>query len=237
MKVGALPSLNLPGKGIASSKSSHTITRPTWSIQKREEHLESATLSPPPLSYIYKDFQDFKDRIIKLSLNDLWQFELSENLVIAPFKSTNHVLPKFEVFTDNTLTFSLRVYGWMLSQNHELYSKFNKSFHNVNFSNFAAYVRQFILCKCISTPDPEKLLTCQKHVSPKFFNYRKYLEASFKTNVHQDELFRSNSCAILFDQNFSTSCSSCHSHCIKLTSEANRKQANLDKPAKLYDPV
>ena len=33
------------------------------------------------------------------------------------------------------------------------------------------------------------------------------------------------------------SCSSCHSHCIKLTSEANRKQANLDKPAKLYAPV
>ena len=81
--------------------------------------------------------------------------------MIATFKSTNHVLPKFEVFIDNTLTFSLRVYGWMLSQNHELYSKFNKSFHNVTFS----YVRQFILCKGISTPDPEKLLNCQKTCS------------------------------------------------------------------------
>ena len=81
------------------------------------------------------------------------------------------------------------------------------------------------------------MLNCQKHVSPKFFNYHKYLEATFKPNVHQDEFFRSNSCAILFNQNFSTSCSSCHSHCIKLTSEANRKQANLDKPAKLYAPV
>ena len=77
LKDGALSSLVLPGKSIASSKSSHTITRPTSSIQKREEHLESATLSPPPPSYIYKDCQDFKDRIIKLSLNDLWQFELS----------------------------------------------------------------------------------------------------------------------------------------------------------------
>ena len=229
--------LVLTYRKFASSKSSHTITRPTSSIQKREEHLESATLSPPPPSYIYKDFKDFKDRIIKLSLNDLWKFELSENLVIATFKSINHVLPKFEVFIDNTLTFSLRVYGWMLPQNHELYSKFNESFHNVTFSNFAAYVRQFILCKGISTPNPEKLLNCQKHVSPNFFNYHKYLEASFKPNVHQDEFFRSNSCAILFNQNFSTSCSSCHSHCIKLTSEANRKQANLDKPAKLYAPV
>ena len=62
LKDGALPSLNLPGKSIASSKSSHTITRPTSSIQKREEHLESATLSPPPPSYIYKDFQDFQDQ-------------------------------------------------------------------------------------------------------------------------------------------------------------------------------
>ena len=87
--------------------------------------------------------------------------------MIATLKSTNHVLPEFEVFIDNTLTFSLRVYGWMLPQNHELYSKFNKSFH-VTFSNFAAYVRQFILCKGISTPDPVKLLNCQKHIMLKF---------------------------------------------------------------------
>ena len=60
LKDGALPSLNLPGKSIASSKSSHTITRPTSSIQKREDHLEFSTLSPPPPSYIYKDFQVLK---------------------------------------------------------------------------------------------------------------------------------------------------------------------------------
>ena len=52
----------------------------------------------------------------------------------------------------------------MLPQNHELYQKFNKSFHNVTFSNFAAYVRQYIFCKGISTPD--KLLNFQKHVMP-----------------------------------------------------------------------
>ena len=73
----------------------------------------------------------------------------------ATLKSTNHVLPKFEVFIDNTLTFSLRVYGWMLPENNELYSKFNKSFHDATFSNFAAHVRQYILCKGISIPDPE----------------------------------------------------------------------------------
>ena len=72
---------------------------------------------------------------------------------------------------------------------------------------------------------------------PKCFNNHKYLESSFKTKVHQDEFFRSNSCEILFNQNFSTSCSACHSLCIKLTPEANRKKANLDQPAKLYAPV
>ena len=82
-------------------------------VLHRQFRREKNISSPTP-RYIYKDFKDFKDRIIKLSLNDLWQFELSENLVIATFKSTNHVLPKFEVFIDNTLTFSLRIYGWML---------------------------------------------------------------------------------------------------------------------------
>ena len=197
-----LKSVNLPKKSIDSSKSSHTITRPTSSIQKIEEHLEFSTLSPPTPSYIYTDFQDFQNRIIKLSLNDLWQFKLSENLVISTLRSTNHILPKFEVFIDNAWTFSLRVYGWMLPQNHELYSKFNKSFHNVTFTNFASFVRQFIICKGISIPDSEKLLNCQKHVKPKCLIYHKYLEASFKTKVHQDEFFRSNSCAILFNQTF-----------------------------------
>ena len=42
LKDGALSSLSLPEKSIASSKSSHAITRPTSSFQKREEHLESA---------------------------------------------------------------------------------------------------------------------------------------------------------------------------------------------------
>ena len=195
LKHGALPILNLPEKSIASSKSSYNITRPTSSIQKREEHLEFSTFAPPSPSF--QDFQDFKNRFIKLSLNDLWQFELSENLVIATLKSTDHVLTKFEVYIDNTLTFSLRVYGWMLPQNHELYSEFNKSFHNVTYSNFAAYVRQFILCKGILTPDPEKLMNCQKHVMPKIFNYHKYLESFFKKKVHQDDFFRPNSCEII----------------------------------------
>ena len=67
LKDGALPSLNLPKKRIASSKSSHTINRPTSSIQKRGERLEFSTLSAPTPSYIYKDFKDFKDRIFKFS--------------------------------------------------------------------------------------------------------------------------------------------------------------------------
>ena len=50
LKDGALPSLNLPKNSIASSKSSHIITRPTASIQKREDHLEFSTLSPSPPS-------------------------------------------------------------------------------------------------------------------------------------------------------------------------------------------
>ena len=92
LKDGALPSLNLSDKSIASSKSSHTITRPTLSIQRREEHLEFSTISPPPPSYIYKDFQDFKNRIIKLAQIATDHLEISENLVIATLKSTKSCL-------------------------------------------------------------------------------------------------------------------------------------------------
>ena len=94
LKDGILPSLNLPKKVFLHCTPLLGLHRQF----RREKNILNFPL------FLHHHL------VIKLSLNDLLQFELSKNLVIATLKSTNHVLPKFEVFIDNTLTFSLR---WM----------------------------------------------------------------------------------------------------------------------------
>ena len=94
----------------------------------------------------------------KLSLGNIWKVEVTENLVYASFQSTNHILPKFDIFVDERLYFSVRVYGWMLPDNHEIYSMHSRSFMNVTFSNVTLSLGQLHLCNGMQTPDPGKAM-------------------------------------------------------------------------------
>ena len=58
----------------------------------------------------------------------------------------------------------LFVFGWMLMDGHELYTKYQRSFLNVTFSKFIVDLAQ--LCNGIQTPDPVKALDFQKHRVP-----------------------------------------------------------------------
>ena len=56
---------------------------------------------PSPNAYI--SFEEFKQRIKNLALNKLWNIAIQEELVTASFKSSNYVLPTYEVFINNVL--------------------------------------------------------------------------------------------------------------------------------------
>ena len=150
----------------------------------------TASLSLPPSSptLIYKCFEDFKQRIVKLSLPALWHVDISTVVVISCF-STDHVLPKFEIFTDESLKFFIRVYGWMLPDDHEVYTLFDRSFLNVTLSDLIKMIQKHHLCNGISTPDPLKVLNIRKHVILKKFNFIIFQQSQYKSCLHQDELY------------------------------------------------
>ena len=163
LKDGELPKLNLPMKSGTKTPS----RRPTSSIQKRDEFLVIQALSPPLSPYVYKDFNEFTHRIVKLSLDNCWEVKLQNNLAILNYVTANYVMPKFQIFIEQSLSFSLRVYGWMLTEDHELYVMHNRSFLNVTLSNFIQRLENYVLCDGITTPDPNKECSFQKHVIPK----------------------------------------------------------------------
>ena len=130
LKEGAVPTLNLPQKGIPSITSP---PRSTITIKKREESSATQVLSSSSALF-YKDFLQFNQRIVKLQINDTWSINLQDNYAILTFLSEKHFVPKYELFVDQSLRFTLRIYGWMLPEDHKLYLKFEKSLYNLSLS-------------------------------------------------------------------------------------------------------
>ena len=86
LKEGALPTLNLPQKSI-------TLPKPpppsSSSIQKQEECLLLQQLTPPsPPGFVYKMFLDFQQRIKKLQLDECWNINVRDTLVVVTCIST-----------------------------------------------------------------------------------------------------------------------------------------------------
>ena len=113
------------------------------------------------------------------------------------------------------MNFTVRVHSWILPVDHELYLLYNSSFLNVTFSTFVERFSQFTLCQGITLPDSRKEMNFAKHVLPKKFNYFDYINTDVKQRVHQDEYFRSKSCALLLSSD--NPCKSRHEENIKLT--------------------
>ena len=171
LKEGALPTLNLPQKSVPVLTSP---PRSSSSITKREEFCILKETSAPPPCHVYKDFSEFKLRVLNLKLGDCWNISIQDNLVVATCISVEHILPKFEIFVDQSLSFSLRVYGWMIPEDHEIYVDINRSFFNITFSNFIQQLKQYQLCHGITIPNA-KSSNVQMHIIPKKFSYLVYI--------------------------------------------------------------
>ena len=91
---------------------------------------------------MYNDFNDFTNRIVKLSLSSCWEFRIQNTSAVITCVSSEYLIPKFEIFVDQSLSFTLRTFGWMLSEEHELYSMYDRSFLYVTLSNFITHIME-----------------------------------------------------------------------------------------------
>ena len=135
MKDDVIPSLNLPIKSIVSPP---VPPRPLTVVKKREENqimhqvLEQSQFPDT----CYSSFFQFKSRLSKLKLAHPWFISYSDSLVTINCPTTDTLLPKYEIFVEPSLRFTLRSFGWMLEKEHELYTRYDRSFVNVTLSNF-----------------------------------------------------------------------------------------------------
>ena len=102
LKEGVHPTVNLPVKSIVSPP---TVPRSTADVAKRELHNFDNGLSSPPV--VYPNFTNFKQHIFKLKFPESWGIVITDSLVTISCLSPEYVLPKFKIFVESSLRFTV----------------------------------------------------------------------------------------------------------------------------------
>ena len=167
IKEGELPKLNLPVKSIVSSIAAHS-SRSCSSIEKREE---IANLILPVVSKrkVYISFQCLVDRSKFLKAVG-WNISYSIDYVKLEKKDAFYNTSKLEIYVDDSLGFTIRVFGWLLPENHILYKEHFRSVRYITLSSLMKYVDTFILCAGVNNTNITKS-AFQRHVIPKHLYY------------------------------------------------------------------
>ena len=149
LREGALPTLNLPVKSCSSTTTSTTSQRSSSlsTITKREmfqqqHEIEIDNLLPN----CYNGYEDFSQRVQKLKLAQGWIIVDYQNYIEIKFLEPTYTIPKFQIFVNKDLTYTLRCYGWTISKNTQILIDF-PSFNSITLSNFLKKVETYKICK------------------------------------------------------------------------------------------
>ena len=234
MKEGVLPTLNLPVKSIPKTEHKQ---RPTTSLEKRqlfhEQHSTEQSDSPQPS--VYKDFNDFAQRVQKLKLKSCWTILFHNEFIEINCKFDNEedlMLPYIQIYVNKDLSYCIRCFGWLLSTEHQIFSS-HPSFTYVTLNNFICILNGYQLCSGLDLVEFKQATHLQHHIVPKQFNF---LKSCPESPVTQKEFIRSLQCKVLVVCPTSK-CISCKQLEVKTRSELNYKKVSSAAPAKLNAPI
>jgi hypothetical protein len=232
---GEIPELNLPVKSFQSPPSTPRSSS-IVAASKRLSYQSSTITSPPSVtvSHVYKSFVEFIKRVQLLNLPQGWNLSVTSSLVTVTFMDSTHMVPKFEIFVTEDLSFITRVFLWRLPAEHPIFRDNFQSFQNITLSNFISSLISFNICPGITIEDSSSIEQgFIHHVIPKIFSPSN-IESSFP--LFQTKFIRAESCHLLVSSE-PLSCSSCLSLFKKETFTLKRKFSNLMEPSKLNAPI
>ena len=142
------------------------------------------------------------------------------------------MLPEFELMIDDSLGFTISVYGWLLSEDHEIHTTNLKSVCNITVSELLRNINSLYICPGVELFELSRNIVhhlIPKSIDPLFIDN----DGDFNSFPHK-EYWRTHSCTVLFEHG--EKCSSCYqySHRSELIHKAKQK---LNEPAYLFSPV
>eukprot|EP00795_Rhopilema_esculentum_P012648 gene12648-3355_t len=226
LKDGALPTLFLPEKSVQTKKSEQ---RNSEAIRKR-----SVVSSEPPVvqrKVYYNNLDDVETAISCLKAQG-WEFTISPESVKICKHHKTYILPMFEIFIDSSLSFTVRVHGWLLPDDHLIYKENLRSVRHLTLSRLMLLLEGHDFCQGIEQLSMH-LSSTVKHVLPKHFDMFSNEEG---VRLCQDEVKRSINCELLITDNDRNMCLFCEQQTKCEVRKERAKEASLI-PAKLNAPV
>lgn len=135
-KCGAIPTENMPKKSHETPK---PPPRPSREIVKEVPSLVESRK-------YYKGLPDLCKRVKSLKTISEWTVEEGSDRIILRKKKDCFQLPEFEVIIDDSLGFTILVYGWFLPEDHQLYTQKLRSMNNVTVSDLLREIECQLIC-------------------------------------------------------------------------------------------
>ena len=79
------------------------------------------------------------------------------------------VVPVYEIFVDESLAFTVRVFMWLLPDDHDLYVTHKRSMRNVTLSNLISVLENYNICTGITNKSVTRTGCFIKHCIPRRF--------------------------------------------------------------------
>ena len=226
-KFGAIPTLNMPQKSFEKVP---TTPRPARPVVKEHPAVDVSTVK----RVCHKSFTEFCRRAGSLKSIKEWDICAKEDrMVFKKSAEPSLCLPQVELVVDDSLGFTIKVYGWLLPDDHILYTKYLRSMRNITVSDLVKELAEpFVVCP--GTEQRELHSNIVHHVIPMSVDPFDCSDNELE-NFSFKEYWRSRKCQLLVESDENCQCCKEQSYSMQRSSQA--KQSRMSEPAHLYAPV
>lgn len=156
--------------------------------------------------------------------------ELSDRLLFQK-KTAGVMLPEIELMIDDSLGFSISVYGWLLPEDHGIFTTNLRSVCNITVSDLIKSINSLQICPGVEPYELSSKIvhhSIPKPVDPLF--------ADSDSSFPHQEYWRTKNCSVLCESDDSQ-CPSCHQYSHKSEINHKAKEKKLNEPAHLFSPI
>ena len=223
---GALPSQNLPVRDSDAG----------FEKPKKVERVARSVVQDQPFAsgenkFCYKNLKELSTRVQKLVLKD-WSLTVTDSQVRLRKLEVPYVIPTLDIEIDDSLGFTVRVFGWFLCENHSIYKSTWRSLRNITVSNLIKEIEQLALC--IGHTESAFSGDCLRHVLP--MEIDSFDQNEFSSPFPSKEYYRAKDCEILI-LGSKHNCNICVEKEFNKQQAMKRRQARQLVPAKPKAPV
>ena len=223
-RFGELPTLNMPKK---SHEGNQPASRPGRTVVKDSE-------PEPSPSACYKNFSEFCQQLKGLKSLVGWNFkELSDRAVFKK-QVELYLLPELEIIVDDSLAFTVKVFGSFLVEGHELYITFKRSMRNVTLSVHIRELEEYKQCSGVTPSEMTSKL--YHHVIPIEQDLSADEDDKDAQQFPHKGYWRARACWILLKEEESM-CQACSEYLVYTKTASEAKERRQLKPAHIEAPV